>query len=284
MSTIAGEGTYRAFLHLNSITLLTPTPPFPFGRTPLSDAVREGHVVIARSLIERGAKLGFDRAKTSGELCDLAQQGDLNRIKLLLQGGCDPNAADYDQRTCLHLAASEGNMHVLRELLNNNVEVNHLDRWGGSALADAVRHGHRQCAVELHRAGGKLMYDEVRASSELCEAARRGDLETIKLLLDCGINGDAADYDQRTMLHLAASMGHKHIVDYLAMRRCVTLTSKDRWGGTPLDDAIREKHNQLAEALHAYYKVLGLDVHGNPEKQENMGMVGWLTGNPQLMA
>ena len=241
-----------------SQSLYTLPPLCSRSGTALADAVREGHGVVATKLIEQGATLGFDEVRTSAELCERASKGDVARIKLLLKGKCNPSAKDYDQRTCLHLAASEGNMHVIRELLSSKrVEINHLDRWGSSALSDAVSHGHRQCAMELRKAGALLKYDDNRASGELCQHAREGNLESIKLLVDCGIQVAAADYDGRTVIHLAASNGHKHIVDFLAMRRCVDLTLRDRWGGSALDDAVREKHTLLAESLAAYYRANG---------------------------
>jgi len=228
-----------------------------WGGTPLADAVREGHTVIARALVSRGATFSYDDNKTAGELCELACNGDIERVKLLIHGKCNPSAVDYDHRSCLHLAASSGNMHVLRVLLDAGAEVNPVDRWGGTPLADAVRHGHRQCAMELYKAGARLGFDESKASGELCELARTGDIEGIRLLIDCGVDVAAADYDQRTVVHLAASMGHKHIVDFLAMKKCMDLAVKDRWGGTALDDAVREGHNKLEEALRSYYRVGG---------------------------
>ena len=231
-----------------------------WGGTPLSDAVREGHGAIAKALIARGAELGFDEDKTSGELCSLAANGDVNRIKLLLEGKCDPNAADYDRRTCLHLAASSGNKHVMDLLINVGVNVNAEDRWGGTPLADAVHNGHRQCATELFSKGARLGFDEGKASGELCELAKDGDIEGIRLLIDCGIDAGACDYDGRSVIHLAASMGHKHIVDFLAMKKCMNLAVKDRWGGTALDDAIREGHDKVAEGLAGYYRVMEYTV------------------------
>ena len=49
-------------------------------------------------------------------------------MRLLLTGGCDPNAADYDKRTCLHLAASTGNLHIVEKLVEYNADVNYQDR------------------------------------------------------------------------------------------------------------------------------------------------------------
>ena len=163
-----------------------------WGNTPLRDAVSVGHTVIAGILVGKGGKLHLDEREASSELCKRARIGDLEGIRLLLSCKIDANAVDYDGRSCLHLAASEGSMHVLRELLTHGVNKNCRDRWNGTALADAVRNGHRQCAVELHKAGGELAFDEARAASELNALARAGDLEGIKLLIECGADAKAS--------------------------------------------------------------------------------------------
>ena len=41
----------------------------------------------------------------------------------LLHCGIDVNAADYDQRTCLHLAASVGDLATVRELVAHGADV-----------------------------------------------------------------------------------------------------------------------------------------------------------------
>jgi len=231
-----------------------------WGNTPLRDAVSVGHTGIAGTLIGKGGELQLDEREASNELCKRARKGDLEGVRLLLSCKVDANAVDDDGRGCLHLAASEGSMHVLRELLTHGADANRSDRWNGTALADAVRHGHRQCAVELRKAGGELAFDEARTSRELNGLARAGDLEGIKLLIECGADAKAADYDRRTVTHLAASLGHSHIVDYLAMRRYVDFSAKDRWGATALDDAVREGYTKLAETMMAYSRVNGIGV------------------------
>ena len=54
----------------------------------------------------------------------------------------DPNTGDYDDRTALHLSASEGKADAVRFLLAKGADVNLLDRMGGTPLDDAIRHGH----------------------------------------------------------------------------------------------------------------------------------------------
>ncbi len=46
-------------------------------------------------------------------MCQAAYAGKLEDIRRLVVNGVDPNESDYDGRTAMHLAASEGNMEVL---------------------------------------------------------------------------------------------------------------------------------------------------------------------------
>ena len=68
--------------------------------------MREGHRDIATVLTDAGGALSYDEETAAGTLCELARLGDLEKVKLLLTGGCEPNAADYDQRTCLRAPLS----------------------------------------------------------------------------------------------------------------------------------------------------------------------------------
>ena len=62
------------------------------------------------------------------------------------------------------------------------------------------------------------------------------------------------DYDYRTALHLAASEGHLECVKFIINalptdRKSDVLSQKDRWGGTPLGDALRYEHYECADIL-----------------------------------
>ena len=113
-----------------------------------------------------------------------------------------------------------------------------------------MREGHSQIAELIRSKGGELCFDEAKASGDLCEAARQGDVKTVEMLLACGLDVNAADYDLRTAIHLAASTGNKHVVEVL-LKRSADVNVKDRWGGTALADAIREGHAQVAELIRA---------------------------------
>eukprot|EP01083_Nonionella_stella_P018214 50845_1 len=80
-----------------------------------------------------------------------------------------------------------------------------------------------------------------------------GDLNALKRMYFSGCELNVSDYDLRTPLHLASSCGHLEIVKFLLeITEDVDVSAiKDRWGGTPFDDAIREKHQHIVQYFHS---------------------------------
>lgn len=68
-----------------------------------------------------------------------AANGDLDEIKRLEALGVDLNAADYDGRTAMHLAASEGQLEVVKYLVSRKTKADPIDRWGAAPVMDAKR-------------------------------------------------------------------------------------------------------------------------------------------------
>ncbi|CAN1308746.1 Integrin-linked protein kinase 1 [Linum perenne] len=59
-----------------------------------------------------------------------SSKGDRAGVIQELNSGVLPNLSDYDKRTALHLASSEGRVEIVRLLLEKGASVNSLDRWG----------------------------------------------------------------------------------------------------------------------------------------------------------
>ena len=91
-----------------------------------------------------------------------------------------------------------------------------------------MRESHGQVATLLRAAGGSVGYTEVQASGELCELAKGGDRAKLSTLLASGCDVNAADYDKRTSLHLASSVGNLSIVEELLARNA-DVNAKDRY-------------------------------------------------------
>ena len=82
-----------------------------------------------------------------------------------------------------------------------------------------------------------------RALGEVLFAAKYGDVKALKSLFYAGVNLYEGDYDSRTALHLAAAERHPEVVRFLIEHapNVEALSPRDRWGGTPLDDAQTSK-------------------------------------------
>lgn len=55
-------------------------------------------------------------------------------MKLINSGEVDINDGDYDKRTALHIATSEGFFEIVKTLVEAQADVNCKDRWGSTPL------------------------------------------------------------------------------------------------------------------------------------------------------
>jgi 60kDa lysophospholipase len=79
-------------------------------------------------------------------LCSCASLGDIDQLKTMISNGADINGSNFDGRTALHLAASEGHYAIVEYLILKNAKLDPVDRWGGTPLQDAIRHKHTAIA------------------------------------------------------------------------------------------------------------------------------------------
>ena len=226
-------------------------------------------------------------------LLQAAARGDIPAMKALLDSGrTHVNFRDYDRRTAMHVAASEGHLHVCKFLVEDcgGAAVNRSDRWGGSPLDDAHRHRHKDCADYLRKVGATT--GSGNRLTNLIQAAADGDLDEVQTLLQAvhpkkktlnssinktNSNGkfkneanatfamdvNEGDYDKRTAIHLAAGEGHLEIVRAL-VEAGANPNAEDRWKRRPLDDAKRGKHKDVED----YLQTQGA-APGNPIREDS---------------
>ncbi|KAJ4881015.1 Integrin-linked protein kinase family [Raphanus sativus] len=93
--------------------------------------------------------------------------------------------------------------------------------------------------------------EEIDGGVRLMYLSNEGDIEGIKELLDSGIDANYRDIDDRTALHVAACQGLKDVVELLLDREA-EVDPKDRWGSTPLADAIFYKNIDVIKILEIH--------------------------------
>jgi glutaminase len=135
-----------------------------WGGTPLSDAENNNHADCIAILKAAGA-IGSASAHKAGVFDGVAHadapstlyaaaDGDVDELIKLNASGTPLFGADYDGRTALHLAASNGHDAAVGYLLaQSGVQkaaiLGAKDRWGGTALDDAARGNHAGCSAQL---------------------------------------------------------------------------------------------------------------------------------------
>jgi serine/threonine protein kinase len=193
-------------------------------------------------------------AEEFAEGCKLLQQaalGNQDAMETILKKRPDfVNFRDYDRRTALHVAASEGHLHICEFLVGRGANINRSDRWGGSPLDDAHRHRYQEVIMYLRSLGAST--GSTNNLTNFITAAAEGDVDEVNLLITVGdVKLDEGDYDGRTALHLAAGEGHDVIVQVLC-EAGANANTEDRWGGRPLDDADRSKHANCVKILKQF--------------------------------
>lgn len=130
-----------------------------WGGSALDDAHRHRHQDVVMFLRNHGGVTGSGNQSTN--LITAAAGGDIDEVKMLLSSAPTQiiekivNKGDYDKRTSLHLAASEGHHEIVKLLCNANANVNVEDRWGSRPLDDAIKAEQTECVRILQEYGAK---------------------------------------------------------------------------------------------------------------------------------
>eukprot|EP00644_Phytophthora_capsici_P017092 jgi/Phyca11/130611/e_gw1.96.6.1 len=177
----------------------------------------------------------------------------LEMVDYLLQCGANAEFLDRWGRSPIDCALETKNVAILRLLERENY-VNATDELGRTSLHVAVENG-QLGVIELLLSAGvntnvvKSSEDEQNIALAF-RATKQGDMEKLKQLVPELVRPDMEDYDLRTLLHVASAEGHLQIAKYLV--DCgANVNLLDRWGSSPLSDAVDFAHNELAKFLIA---------------------------------
>ncbi|KAK2866256.1 hypothetical protein Q7C36_002312 [Tachysurus vachellii] len=139
----------------------------------------------------------------------------LPMVESYLARRADPNTCDSFNCTALHRACSQGNVEIVRRLLEAGALIENKDKLDATAV-------HWAC--------------------------RGGSLPVLQLLLDHNGNIHAKDKLQSTPLHVAVRTGHYECAEHLV--HCgADVNAKDREGDTPMHDAVRLNRFRFIQLL-----------------------------------
>ena len=197
-----------------------------FGASPLSEAALSGNAELIKALLEAGAN-----AKTAstldGEtvLMSAARSGNVDAVRLLLDRGADVNARErYKGQTALMWAAAERHAPIVKLLLERGAD------W-------KVRSFDRETKPPKLSAASSISPIPRGGFTALMFAAREGDLESARIMLDAGVDINYGDVDNVTPL-VAAIMNKQYTLAKFLIDRGADVNVVDAGGRTALYAAI----------------------------------------------
>ena len=95
-------------------------------------------------------------------------------IQRLVLNGAAVNGADYDLRRPLHIASCAGQVQVAGFLLGQNANIDAMDRWGNTALAEAIKHKQTSMVEFLVDEKGAKSVGDLDVAHTYCTAVHSG--------------------------------------------------------------------------------------------------------------
>ena len=220
------------------------------GVTPLALACGNGSPGLVELLLTAGADP--DAAVETGEtvLMTCARTGNVEAVRRLLDAGADVDGRELlEYQTALMWAAAQGHADVVQLLLDRGADVGARSRARrfviSRRLQSELRYG------ELGRSYGTDAEEtQVGGFTPLLFAARNGDVEVARRLLDGGADANDTAPDGASALVVAAHSGHRELV-FLLLDRGANPNASGA-GYTALHAAVLTGDIEVVEALLAH--------------------------------
>ncbi|XP_044024071.1 kinase D-interacting substrate of 220 kDa B isoform X6 [Siniperca chuatsi] len=175
-------------------------------------------------------------------LFSYVEEENLSALKSHLDRFKEVDGRSDNGQTPLMLAAEQGSMEIVQELIRRgaNVNLDDVDCW--SALICAAKEGHVEVVKELLENSAYIEHRDMGGWTALMWAAYKGRVEVTELLLEHGANPNTTGQQYSVYpIIWAAGRGHADIVKVL-LQNGAKVNCSDKYGTTPLIWASRKGH------------------------------------------
>lgn len=131
------------------------------------------------------------------------------------QSGGNPNSAtDYNGRTPLHIACTEGKLEVVKYLLLRGASTHVQDKYGQRPIDDAIQAENEDIIELLCDAGAHIGPMTMETARLMCTYAAQNKVSKLKAWQLAGADLNMGDYDKRTPLHVVGTELSENHVNY----------------------------------------------------------------------
>jgi hypothetical protein len=139
----------------------------------LAKAARQGDLARLRSLLDSGADPNRRDGNGNRPLIEAVAAGQAAAARALLSAGANPNLTSSGGRTPLIEAAIGGRLEIARLLIAAGADLNIAERGAGTPLEAAEREGHTELAALLRASGARTSGRSV--GDKVCVRPWKGD-------------------------------------------------------------------------------------------------------------
>lgn len=224
------------------------------GDTPLSLSIWKNHQETGLFLISN-AKSSLDRQDKFGDtpLLDASKGGMYTVVRKLLDAKANPNHSNKKGATALSLAKTNGHSSVVKLLqgvtTNTSGTTPHTNT--NYPLLSAIRQNAGLAKIKkLTKSNGSNVNKlDAKGISPLIAASIRGYTDVCKFLVGKGANVDYRSPNGDSALSLAIWKKHATTAIFLVEHARTTIDAYDKFGDTPLIDAVKGNLHDVVRAL-----------------------------------
>lgn len=118
-------------------------------------ATADGDLYRVKNIIEAGTDVNLRNEDNYSVLMHAAASGYLDIVTYLVDHGANVEATDKYEKNALIYAVSYGHKDIVDYLIRKGVNVNAMDKWGNSAIKYAAFDGHKEVVELLKKHGAK---------------------------------------------------------------------------------------------------------------------------------
>lgn len=221
---------FKNFSSRNSQTpeqSLARVADFPSLNVSLVKAVQEGDLNRINLLVAQGADINAASSDQWTPLMIASSGGDIEMVKILFGEGAMPDASSGKGWTALMIATVEGRVEVVRALLEHGAQANASNNRGLTALRLAVSMDETEILRALLDAGADVNLKDNEGRTALMQAADENIQGSLKVLLGAGADPSLKDNREQTALMIARAKGHSKIIKLLKEAEAKASTGND---------------------------------------------------------
>ncbi|OQR95132.1 hypothetical protein THRCLA_08017 [Thraustotheca clavata] len=187
------------------------------------------------------------------------QLGDTETIKRAWLDGMAVDVTNNAGQTALHVAVENEQLDVIELLLSAGAKPDTTDQTGRTPMSIAVDANAANIIDVLRQRTHPPTIEHPFQPGDnhmplAFEAIKRSNLDYLVYLVPKYVHPDVQDYDARALLHVASSEGNLKMCQYLV--ECgANVNALDRWGSSPLSEAMYFAHHDVARYLRAHHAI-----------------------------